>query len=350
MMWIAGVSPLARVRGLRGGGRRAGDLRHSRGASSSTRYSPIMQATPHERVRVDWVAGRHRRAHPASRDRRQRRRSTCAFNDLSDRFPFIGAAVWVAILVSMPLRRPDWEVLPEAFKGSDLPAVAGDLRVDDAGAKRCPAASWQSRAGPRLRVGGVRQHSADGAGAKQGGYDWGFLAYAVGFGGSMIWFGSSAGVALSNQFPEARSAVAWLRGGWHVAVAYVCRLCFRARLAPDRSTGAFDAPADMSMRSHGRRRCVATRPLDRTGNVSGAPQGVAMTLAQSAAIAAGCCGTAAQEIVLYQGENFSGRRFSANNSVERPRARRLQRPRVVGDDPRRIVAALLRQLLPRRNA
>jgi len=24
---------------------------------------------------------------------------------------------------------------------------------------------------------------------QQGGYDWGFLAYAVGFGGSMIWFG-----------------------------------------------------------------------------------------------------------------------------------------------------------------
>jgi predicted Fe-S protein YdhL (DUF1289 family) len=27
------------------------------------------------------------------------------------------------------------------------------------------------------------------------------LAYAVGFGGSMIWFGSSAGVALSNLYP-----------------------------------------------------------------------------------------------------------------------------------------------------
>jgi hypothetical protein len=37
----------------------------------------------------------------------------------------------------------------------------------------------------------------------------------------MLWFGSSAGVALSNQFPEARSAVLWLRHGWHVAVAYV---------------------------------------------------------------------------------------------------------------------------------
>ena len=36
---------------------------------------------------------------------------------------------------------------------------------------------------------------------KQGGYDWGFLAYAVGFGGSMIWFGSSAGVALANMYP-----------------------------------------------------------------------------------------------------------------------------------------------------
>ena len=40
---------------------------------------------------------------------------------------------------------------------------------------------------------------------KQGGYDWGFLAYAVGFGGSMIWFGSSSGVALCNMFREARS-------------------------------------------------------------------------------------------------------------------------------------------------
>ena len=56
---------------------------------------------------------------------------------------------------------------------------------------------------------------------KQGGYDWGFLAYAVGFGGSMIWFGSSAGVALSNLFPEAKSAGRWLANGWHVAVGYV---------------------------------------------------------------------------------------------------------------------------------
>ena len=37
----------------------------------------------------------------------------------------------------------------------------------------------------------------------------------------MIWFGSSAGVALSNMFPEAKSVGRWLRHGWHVALAYV---------------------------------------------------------------------------------------------------------------------------------
>jgi Na+/H+ antiporter NhaD/arsenite permease-like protein len=56
---------------------------------------------------------------------------------------------------------------------------------------------------------------------KQGGYDWGMLAYAVGFGGSMLWFGSSAGVAIANLFPQARSVALWLRHGWWVVVAYV---------------------------------------------------------------------------------------------------------------------------------
>src|SRR5204863_511952 len=51
--------------------------------------------------------------------------------------------------------------------------------------------------------------------------DWGYLAYAVGFGGSMIWFGSSAGVALSNMYPQAKSVGLWLKHGWHVALAYV---------------------------------------------------------------------------------------------------------------------------------
>jgi Na+/H+ antiporter NhaD/arsenite permease-like protein len=56
---------------------------------------------------------------------------------------------------------------------------------------------------------------------EQGGYDLALLAYAVGFGGPMVWFVSSAGVALTGQFPEGRSVVAWLRGGWHIGLAYL---------------------------------------------------------------------------------------------------------------------------------
>jgi Na+/H+ antiporter NhaD/arsenite permease-like protein len=55
----------------------------------------------------------------------------------------------------------------------------------------------------------------------QGGYDWALLAFAVGFGGSITWFGSSAGVALTNLYPEGRSLRQWIRQGWFVPVAYV---------------------------------------------------------------------------------------------------------------------------------
>ena len=53
------------------------------------------------------------------------------------------------------------------------------------------------------------------------GFDWGLLAFAVGFGGSMTWFGSTAGVAVCNLYPEARSVWAWLRAGWFIPIAYL---------------------------------------------------------------------------------------------------------------------------------
>jgi Na+/H+ antiporter NhaD/arsenite permease-like protein len=56
---------------------------------------------------------------------------------------------------------------------------------------------------------------------EQGHFDWGMLAYSVGFGGSMIWFGSSAGVAISNIFPEARNVGKWIKNGWHVILAFI---------------------------------------------------------------------------------------------------------------------------------
>ena len=142
------------------------------------------------------------------------------FNAWSDRFPFIGAAVWVALLVCVPLRRPAWGELPGAFKGSifllSLVLAASMMPVH-----KLPDASWQVALGLGFVSAVFDNIPLTALALKQGGYDWGFVAFAVGFGGSMIWFGSSAGVALTSQFPDAKSVWAWLRGGWHVAVAYV---------------------------------------------------------------------------------------------------------------------------------
>ena len=142
------------------------------------------------------------------------------FTDISDRFPFIGAAVWVAVLLAAPVRRPDWSLLPGAFKGSvfllSLILIASMMPVE-----RLPAASWHTALGLGFVSSVFDNIPLTALALKQGGYDWGFLAYAVGFGGSMIWFGSSAGVALSNMFPEAKSVGLWLRHGWYIAIAYV---------------------------------------------------------------------------------------------------------------------------------
>ena len=45
----------------------------------------------------------------------------------------------------------------------------------------------------------------------------------------MIWFGSSAGVALSNQYPEAKSVGQWIRHGWFIIPAYVIAFFCHAR-------------------------------------------------------------------------------------------------------------------------
>jgi Na+/H+ antiporter NhaD/arsenite permease-like protein len=119
-----------------------------------------------------------------------------------------------------PLRRPDWSVLPETFKGTifllALVTAASMMPVE-----KLPEASWRTALGLGFVSAVFDNIPLTALALKQGGYDWGYLAYAVGFGGSMIWFGSSAGVALSNQYPEAKSVGLWLRHGWHVAVAYV---------------------------------------------------------------------------------------------------------------------------------
>lgn len=217
MIWIDGVSPL--------------DVVHAYSAAvvalvvcgipaalQQQRYSPILKHA-RQHTHVDWS-----------------RVSIVAFilfsamgmnivinthyASLADKFPFIGAAVWAAILVSALLRRPDWEILPETFRGTifllSLVTCASMMPVE-----RLPLASWQTAMGLGFVSAVFDNIPLTALALKQGGYDWGVLAYAVGFGGSMIWFGSSAGVALSNMYPEAKSVFNWLRHGWHVVLAYV---------------------------------------------------------------------------------------------------------------------------------
>ncbi|HJV82265.1 citrate transporter [Noviherbaspirillum sp.] len=142
------------------------------------------------------------------------------FNEWSDAFPFLGLAVWVAILLSAPLRRPDWNELPGALRGSifllSLVWCASMMPVE-----KLPEASWMSALALGFVSAVFDNIPLTALALKQGGFDWGFLAYAVGFGGSMIWFGSSAGVALSNMYPESKSVTLWLKHGWHVLLAYV---------------------------------------------------------------------------------------------------------------------------------
>lgn len=133
---------------------------------------------------------------------------------------FPAAGVWIGIILGAFIRKTPWYEMKNAWMGTvflmSLVTCASLMPVED-----LPPASWKVA----FSLGFVSAVFDNIPLTKlclvQGGYDWGMLAYTVGFGGSMIWFGSSAGVALSNQYPQTRSVATYLRHGWHVTVAYI---------------------------------------------------------------------------------------------------------------------------------
>jgi Na+/H+ antiporter NhaD/arsenite permease-like protein len=217
MMWIAGVSPLsvleAYVAAI------VAMLILAVPASlQQQRFSPILKKPPSglkiDRTRVFIVAAILIAALAANIT------ANLKFPALMDTIPLLGLAVWAVILLTAALRRPDWSVMPETFKGTvfllALVTAASMMPVE-----KLPAAAWQTALGLGFVSAVFDNIPLTALALKQGGYDWGYLAYAVGFGGSMIWFGSSAGVALANMYPEAKSVGRWVSQGWPVAVAYV---------------------------------------------------------------------------------------------------------------------------------
>jgi Na+/H+ antiporter NhaD/arsenite permease-like protein len=222
MMWIDGVSPLSVIEAYVAVSV-AIFIFGIPAAIQQHKYSPIMQDVP-SGTKVEWgrvvvVFAILVAAILANVIANLR------YPDLLDKVPVIGIAVWIVLLVTAPWKRPDWSVMPETFKGTifllALVTCASLMPVE-----KLPVASWQTALGLGFVSAVFDNIPLTALALKQGGYDWGFLAYAVGFGGSMIWFGSSAGVALANMYPEARSVGLWLKHGWHIAIAYVIGFFF----------------------------------------------------------------------------------------------------------------------------
>ncbi len=140
-----------------------------------------------------------------------------ATNILFD-LPALG--VWIAILLGAIFTKTPWEEIKHSWMGTvflmSLVTIASLMPVNELP----PASMWSA-----FVLGFVSAVFDNIPLTKlcleQGGYDWGILAYSVGFGGSMLWFGSSAGVALSNMYPQTRNTVQFVSKGWHVTVAYI---------------------------------------------------------------------------------------------------------------------------------
>jgi Na+/H+ antiporter NhaD/arsenite permease-like protein len=128
--------------------------------------------------------------------------------------------VWIAIIIGSFLRPVPWKEVPGAIKGTifllSLVICASMMPVEE-----LPDASWVTAFALGFLSAVFDNIPLTKLCLDQGHYDWGMLAYSVGFGGSMIWFGSSAGVAITNKFPEGRNVIKWVTSGWHVTAAYI---------------------------------------------------------------------------------------------------------------------------------
>jgi Na+/H+ antiporter NhaD/arsenite permease-like protein len=139
--------------------------------------------------------------------------------------PWLGMALWSAIIVTSVVAKPDWSVMRHGAKGAiflaALVAAASLMPL-----KGLPEASWETAFGLGVLSSVFDNIPLTALALRQGGYDWALLSFAVGFGGSMVWFGSSAGVAITNLYPDGRSLIRWIKQGWFVPLAYLVGFFF----------------------------------------------------------------------------------------------------------------------------
>jgi len=206
MMWIDGVSPLNVVHAYVAAGVALLFVAWF-AAHQQDKYQPIHK-DPNMIVKIDWL--------------KILIVALILIGAIISNFvydmPALG--VWIAIVISAVLRPIPWKEVPGSIKGTIfllcLVMCASMMPVEE-----LPDASWVTALALGFLSAVFDNIPLTKLCLDQGHYDWGMLAYTVGFGGSMIWFGSSAGVAITNKFPEARNVILWLKKGWHVAVAYI---------------------------------------------------------------------------------------------------------------------------------
>lgn len=216
MMWISGIAPSQVIHAYVGSAA-AMVVCGIPASILQQRYAPIMKLSPPQ-VRIDWmrlwIVGIT---------------LTCAalvnllvnahHAEVAERFPVIGGTVAAILAITFPIRRPNWSTLGRALLSSAfllaLVASASLMPVES-----LPSPTALSTLGLGVLSAVFDNIPLTALALRQGHYDWGMLAYAVGFGGSMLWFGSSAGVALTAQHTHARSTIEWIRQGWPVIVGY----------------------------------------------------------------------------------------------------------------------------------
>ena len=135
-------------------------------------------------------------------------------------FDFPAAGLWAALLLGALFRPTHWKEMQTAWRGAVF-LIALVLSASLMPVETLPMPSWQSTFVLGFVSAFFDNIPLTALALYQGGYDWGILAFAVGFGGSMLWFGSSAGVALSAKHPQIKNTWKWVKEGWHVIVAYV---------------------------------------------------------------------------------------------------------------------------------
>ncbi len=206
MMWIEGVSAAVVLRGFVAAFAALAVFAYI-AAQQQFKYQPIQPSPEASQTKVDWLrifvvvlilVG------------------AIISNVLYD-MPALG--VWVVLVLAALIIKVPWKEVGTMLK-SAIFLIGLVLSASLMPVEQLPDPTWKSAIFLGVMSAFIDNIPLTKLCLDQGFYDWGFLAYTVGFGGSMIWFGSSAGVAITSKFPDARRMISWIKNGWHVALAY----------------------------------------------------------------------------------------------------------------------------------